>query len=261
MSKTEAEHRRDIIEIGKLVFQKGWVAANDGNISIRLDDDRVLCTPTAVCKGMMTPDDLIICDMDGSKVEGRRERTSEIAMHLTIYGLRPDVRSVVHAHPPVATGFAAAGKPLNLALLPEVIIGLGSVPMASYGLPGTPALTEGMLGFIPRYDALLMQNHGAVAYGPDVYKAYFNMETVEHFARITLVAELLGGAKPLPRVEVQKLFDSRERYAVKSNAIFEPGSPVVAEDVAERPAPITNSLREEILSVIEEALRGRGVLA
>jgi L-fuculose-phosphate aldolase len=259
MSKTESEHRRDIIEIGKLVFQKGWVAANDGNISIRLDEDRVLCTPTAVCKGMMEPDDLIICNMTGEKIEGRRERTSEIAMHLTVYERRPDVLAVVHAHPPVATGFAAAGKALNLALLPEVIIGLGSVPLASYGLPGTPALTDGMLPYIPKYDALLMENHGAVAYGCDVFKAYFNMETVEHFARITLVAELLGGAKPLPRVEVQKLFDSRERYAVKSNASFEPGAPLVAEDLAERPK--TNSLRDEIVSTVEEILRGRGVLA
>lgn len=261
MGKTEAEYRRDIIEIGKLVFQKGWVAANDGNISIRLDDNRVLCTPTAICKGMMEPDDLIICDMDGGKVQGRRERTSEIAMHLTIYGLRPDVHSVVHAHPPVATGFATAGKSLNLGLLPEVIISLGSVPLASYGLPGTPALTEGMLDLIPKYDALLMQNHGAVAYGTDVHRAYFNMEMVEHFARITLVAELLGGARPLPRAEVQKLFEARERYAVKSKAVFEPGSPVVAEDLAPRPPAIPGSLREEILSIIEEALRGRGVLA
>lgn len=261
MSKTEAEYRRDIVKIGKLVFDKGWVAANDGNISIRLDDNRILCTPTAISKGMMTEDDLIICDMLGDKIHGRRERTSEIAMHLTIYEMRPDVRSVVHAHPPVATGFAAAGKPLNLALLPEVVIGLGSVPLASYGLPGTPALTEGMLEYIPRYDALLMENHGAVAYGADVYKAYFNMETLEHFARITLVAELLGGAKALPRIEVQKLFDSRERYAVKSNAVFEPGSPLVAEDMPERPAHISTSLRKEILAIIEEALRNRDVLA
>src|SRR6202521_3138321 len=122
--------------------------------------------------------------------------TSVIAMHLTIYGMRPDVLSVVHAHPPVATGFAVAGRALNLALLPEVIINLGCVPLADYGLPGTPALTEGMLPYIPKYDALLMQNHGAVSYGDSLQRAFFNMETVEHFARITLVAEMLGGARP-----------------------------------------------------------------
>ena len=122
-------------------------------------------------------------------------------MHITIYEMRPDIFSVVHAHPPVATGFAAAGRPLNLALLPEVIIGLGCVPLADYGLPGTPELTKPMLPLIPKYDAIMMGNHGAVCYGPDVYKAYFKMETVEHFARITFVAEMLGGAKVLPRLE------------------------------------------------------------
>ena len=108
---------------------------------------------------MMTADDLIVCDLEGNKIEGSRERTSEIAMHLTIYQMRPDVNSVVHAHPPTATGFAVAGRPLNLALLPEVIIGLGCVPLADYGLPGTPALTEGMLAYIPKYDAILMGDH------------------------------------------------------------------------------------------------------
>src|SRR5207302_9086951 len=154
MVKTERELREDICQIGRLVFQKGWVAANDGNITIRLDAERILATPTGTCKGMMQCDDLIIVDMQGNKIQGRAERTSEIAMHTTVYGLRPDIRSVVHAHPPVATGFATAGKPLNLALLPEVVIGLGCVPLASYGLPGTPALTEGMLPLIPKYDAL-----------------------------------------------------------------------------------------------------------
>src|SRR5439155_21303336 len=167
----------------------------------------------------------------GEKIHGRKERTSEILMHLAIYELRPAIRSVVHAHPPVATGFAAAGKPLNLALLPEVIIGLGCVPLAGYGLPGTPALTDPMLPLIPKYDAIMMGNHGAVCYGEDVYKSFFKMETLEHFARIALVAELLGGANVLPRTEVNKLFDSRTRYGVTARASAEPGCPVVAEDL------------------------------
>src|SRR5581483_4021885 len=139
---------------------KGWIAANDGNITIRLDDDRLLATPTGISKGLMQPEDLIVCDLNGSKLCGSRECTSELAMHLTIYQLRPDVRSVVHAHPPVATGFATAGRALNLGLLPEIVIGLGSVPLAGYGLPGTPELTDPMLPLIPRYDAILMANHG-----------------------------------------------------------------------------------------------------
>src|ERR1041384_5254493 len=112
MVKTEREHREDICQVGRLVFQKGWVAANDGNITIRLDADRILATPTGVSKGMMHVDDLIIVDMQGKKLSGRKECTSEVAMHMTIYAMRPDIRSVLHAHPPVATGFAAAGRPL-----------------------------------------------------------------------------------------------------------------------------------------------------
>src|SRR5271156_741604 len=249
MAKTEQQHRQDILDVGKLIYQKGWVAANDGNISVRLNDGRILCTCTGVSKGMMTPADVIVCDPEGNKINGARERTTELAMHLTICQMRPDVSAVVHAHPPVAPGFAVAGRPLNLALLPEVIVSLGCVPLATYGLPGTPALTDGMLPYIPKYDAILMGNHGSVCYGEDVYQAFFKMETVEHFARIALVAELLGGPKVLPKDEVDKLFDSRTRYGVKSRTSMEPGCPVVAEDVE----PIRERLqvtREEVIALV-----------
>jgi len=259
MVKTEREHRDDIVQIGRLVFQKGWVAANDGNISIRLDAQRILATPTGVCKGMMHPDDLIVVDMQGNKIYGRGERTSEIAMHLKIYEMRPEIRAVVHAHPPVATGFAAAGKSLSLGLLPEVVIGLGCVPLAGYGLPGTPELTEPMLPLIPKYDALLMANHGAVCYGEDVFKAYFRMETMEHFARITLVAELLGGAKVLPRQEVDKLLDSRTRYGVKAKSAGEPGCPLAQEDVNSGGEERFYVTRSELAGLVDEALKARGL--
>jgi L-fuculose-phosphate aldolase len=233
MSKPEQTHRDDIVRVCHLIHEKGWVAMNDGNVSVRVDADRILCTPTAVSKGFVQLDDLIVVNMDGDQVEGMRECTSEILMHINIYSLRPDVRSVVHAHPPVATGFATAGRALDKALLPEVIIGLGAVPLASYGLPGTPALSEGMRPFIPNYDAMLLENHGCTTFGCDVWQAFFRMEVVEHFARITFVAEMLGGAKPLPREEVEKLFASRERYKVQSRNRMEPGMPLVAEDLME----------------------------
>jgi len=258
MVKTEREHREDIVQIGKLVYQKGWVASNDGNISLRLDPERILATPTGVSKGMLNIDDLIIVDMKGNKVSGRLERTSEIAMHLTIYEMRPDIRAVVHAHPPVSTGFATAGRPLNLGLLPEVVITLGCVPIADYGLPGTPALTEPMLPLIPKHDALLMANHGAVCYGEDVYKAYFRMETLEHFARILLVAELLGGPKVLPREEVDKLLDSRTRYGVKARSAGEPGCPLAAEDLPGGDEKFSVT-RSELIGLVDEALRARGL--
>jgi L-fuculose-phosphate aldolase len=271
MVKTEREYREDICQIGRLVFQKGWVAANDGNITIRMDAERILATPTGVCKGLMHPDDLIIVDMKGNKISGRAERTSEIAMHTTVYGLRPDVKAVVHAHPPVSTGYATAGRQLNLALLPEVVIGLGCVPLAAYGLPGTDALTEPMLPLIPKYDALMMANHGAVCYGEDVFKAYFKMETMEHFARIQLVAELLGGPKVLPRTEVDKLLDSRTRYGVKAKSAGEPNCPVAAEEVGTSSCGTGGGTasrgqeehfyvsRSELVQMVEDALKARGI--
>jgi L-fuculose-phosphate aldolase len=259
MVKTERELREDIIQVGKLVFQKGWIASNDGNISIRLDAERVLATPTGVSKGMMREEDLILVDMRGNKIAGRRERTSEIAMHLKIYELRPEIHAVVHAHPPVATGFATAGRSLNLGLLPEVVIGLGCVPLAGYGLPGTPELTEPMIPLIPKYDALLMANHGAVCYGEDVYQAYFRMETMEHFARITLVAELLGGPKVLPRGEVDKLLDSRTRYGVKAKSAGEPGCPLALEDVEGGGEDRFYVTRSELIGLVDEALKARGL--
>src|SRR3984957_9976441 len=246
MQSSESQLRDDIVKVGRLMFEKGWIAANDGNVTIRLDDDRILATPTGVSKGMLHPGDLLLCNLRGEKICGDRDCTSEMAMHLTIYDMRPDIRSVVHAHPPVATGFAAAGRALDIGLLPEVILCLGSVPLADYGLPGTPALTEGMLPYIPKYDALLMANHGAVAYGEDVFQAYFRKEMVEHFARITLVAELLGGPKVLPRIEVQRLFESRSRYKVQSKNRFEPGSPMTAEDMPD-PSEKIEMTREQLL--------------
>jgi L-fuculose-phosphate aldolase len=254
--KTEREHRDGIVHVGRLVFEKGWVAANDGNITIRLDEERILATPTGMCKGMLQPDDLIVLDRQGRKISGRRERTTEINMHLTIFDLRPDVRAIVHAHPPVATGFATAGRSLDLALLPEVVISFGCIPLASYGLPGTPEITEPMLPLIPKHNALLMANHGAVCYGEDVFEAYFRMETVEHSARIQLVAELLGGPNVLPRAEVNKLLESRGRYGVKARTTGEPNCPVVAEEYGDERVTVT---RAELIGLVDEALRARGL--
>lgn len=233
MSKTEQEHREDLVRVCHRVYEKGWVAMNDGNVSIRLENERVLCTPTAISKGDMRLEDVICCDLGGNQIEGVRERTSEIEMHLTIYRERPDVLAIVHAHPPVATGFATAGRALDKALLPEVIVHLGAVPLAPYGLPGTPALSDSIKPFLPNYDAVLLENHGCTSWGKDVWQAFFRMEMVEHFARITFVAEILGGAKLLPREQVDKLFSARTRYGVSSSAEPRPRMPLVAEDFAQ----------------------------
>src|SRR5438874_2026956 len=158
---TERQHRRDIVSFGRALHERGYVAAMDGNLSVRLGENRILATPTAMCKGVMRPSDLVIVDMQGRRLGGKRDVSSEIAMHLLIYRLRPDIRGIVHAHPPTATGFAAAGLALNQPLVCEVVIGLGSIPLAKYGTPGTPELTDALEPLVPQYDAILMANHGA----------------------------------------------------------------------------------------------------
>lgn len=220
----------DIVSVCRRVYEKGWVAANDGNVSVRLSETEVLCTPTGMSKSLVEVRDLVVCDLKGLKLSGNGQCTSELGMHLTAYGMRPDVHAVVHAHPPVATGFAVAGRALDKALLPEAIVQLGAVPLARYGLPGTPALAEGMLPYIPSYDAILLENHGCTTFGADLWQAFFRMETVEHVARVTLVAEMLGGGRALPRAEVDKLFASRERYNIWRPSGAQNGIPLAAED-------------------------------
>lgn len=215
---SERQYRHEIVLFGKMLHQRAYVAAMDGNLSIRLDDERILATPTAMCKSMMRPSDLVIVDMEGRRLSGRRDVSSEIGMHLLIYRLRPDIRGIVHAHPPTATGFAAAGMPLNEPLVCEVVIGLGSIPLARYGTPGTPELTDALEPLIPEYDAILMSNHGVVAYGDTLDHAYMKMETVEHFAQISLVTHLLGRQQPLNDQELEKLLEARSKYQGATSA-------------------------------------------
>jgi L-fuculose-phosphate aldolase len=209
---SERKHRSQIIEFGRMLHHRGYVAAMDGNLSVRLDEDHILATPTAMCKSMMRASDLVIVDLEGNRIEGRRNVSSEIGMHLLIYKLRPDIRGIVHAHPPTATGFAAAGMALNKPLVCEVVIGLGSIPLAEYGTPGTPELAAALEPLVPQYDAILMANHGVVAYADDLHRAYMKLETVEHFAQIALVTHLLGRQQPLAGANLQKLMNIRGKY-------------------------------------------------
>ena len=209
---SERQYRLGIVEFGQRLHANGFVAATDGNLSVRLDEHRLLVTPTCMSKGMMRPADIVIVDMDGNRLAGKRRVSTEIGMHLLIYRLRPDVRGVVHAHPPTATGFAASGLDLNRPLVCEVVVGLGSIPLARYGTPGTPELTDGLEPLIPGHDAILMANHGVVTLGSSLENAYMKMETVEHFAKITLVTHLLGHEQPLSEKEVEKLVAARDRY-------------------------------------------------
>ena len=215
--KTVYDHKDEIVRYGKLLHQTGLVAATDGNLSVRLEDGTFLCTPTLMSKGMMTTDDLVIVDSCGHKVSGVRNVSSEIAMHLFIYRNRPDVGAVVHAHPPTATGFAAAGMPLDSALCSEIAITLGTVPLANYETPGTPELAEALAPLVGDHDAILMANHGVVTYGGDLLTAYMNMETVEHYAKIALVTHMLGKQQPLSDTHVSKLREIRLKYHAQNH--------------------------------------------
>jgi L-fuculose-phosphate aldolase len=242
---SERQYRHQILRFGEFLHSCGFVAGMDGNLSIRVDEDRVLATPTAMSKAMMRSSDLVVVDLDGRKLAGRRNVSSEIAMHLLIYKLRPDIRGVVHAHPPTATGFAASGMALNRPLVCELVVGLGCVPLARYGTPGTPELSEALEPLIPQYDAILMANHGVVAYGEDLHQAYMKMETVEHFARISLVAHLLGHEQPLNDHEVAKLVEARSKYAGSRSAAPMPVQPQNGEyrgnggSKREKPNPVS----------------------
>jgi len=210
--------RRDIVEIGRRLHERAYIASNDGNISVRLEGDLVLTTPKGVSKGFMSPDMMVVTDMSGRKMRGQRDPSSEMLMHLEVYRSRPDVNAVVHAHPPVATGFAVAGIPLDRAVLAEVITTLGSIPIADYGTPSTQELPDAVRKYIKAHDGLLLANHGALTVAGELFAAYYKMETIEHFARISLVARLLGRERLLSREEVERLQGLRGMYGIAAPA-------------------------------------------
>jgi len=215
--QTERELRGQIVEIGRRIYNLGFIAATDGNVSARMSDGSILTTPTMVCKGRMTEDMLVRVDIDGRKLRhDELNPSSEFSMHKAIYQARPDVHAIVHAHPPFGTGFAVANVALDKPLLSEVILTLGCVPLTGYGTPSTQELPDSLAPFIPHHDALLLANHGAVAYGPDLEMAFMRMETLEHFAKITLIARLVGRPAELPREAIDKLLDVREQSGYMS---------------------------------------------
>lgn len=251
MTKTPEQHRKDIVEIGRRIYGLGYVAAFDGNISVRLEDGNVLATPTAMSKGFMDEEDLVVVDPDGRAVEGKRRVSSEIAMHLLIYQLRSDVQAVVHAHPPCATGYAAAGVPLTKAILAEVVLVLGCIPLTRYGTTGTSELTDAIRDYVPRHDALLLANHGVVTYGSDLFLAHAKMETVEHFARISLATKVLGRETLLSGEDVDKLLVAREKYGIKGPSPVGEGCPTLGGEESEPRITLT---RSQLVDIIQSAL-------
>lgn len=211
-AKSEEQHRHDICIVGRWMYEREFIVAAEGNLSVRLSNGNILTTPACVNKGMLSPEDLVITDPQGRQLSGMRKPSTEIAMHLLFYDLRPDVNAICHAHPVIATGFAAAGRGLDMALLPEVIVELGQIPLVPYATPGTKELSRALEPFVPQYDALLLANHGAVTCGPDLRTAFFRMETIEHTAKITLVAESIGTPALLSAKAIAKLNSAHTHY-------------------------------------------------
>ncbi len=194
-----------LVDVCHRLYAKNLLTATDGNVSARLPNGTLLATRSGINKGMVTDQDLVEITLDGKQVGGRGKPSTELGMHRYIYKHRPDAMAVVHAHPPYATGFATAGKALDQCLLPEVIVSLGSIPLARYGTPSTPELAESLAPYIASHQAILLMNHGAVTFADSLLDAYFKMEKVEHAAQIAFVAMMLGGARPLPPEQVEKL--------------------------------------------------------
>ena len=255
-TRLDEQIRADIVEAGRRMYGRGYVASNDGNISARLDDRRLMTTPKNVSKGFMTPDMMVVVDYDGNKVSGDRDASSELPMHLEIYRNRPDVNGVVHAHPPTATGFAVAGIPLTRAVLAEVITTLGSIPIAEYGTPSTAELPEAVRKYIKAHDGMLLANHGAVTCGPSVMAAYYKMETIEHFAKISLVARLLGREHLISREEVERLQGLRGSYGIAAPAPLctDPNTPQDVDQVLCQVLEAPESSTERLVPDITAAL-------
>lgn len=214
--RSELEIKKEMCEIGRRVYNRGMVAANDGNFSVKLNDNEYLCTPTGVSKGFMTPEYICKVDAQGNVLEANEgfRPSSEVKMHMRVYKERPDVNAVVHAHPMYATTFAIAGIPLMEPIMPEAVIFLGGVPLAKYGTPSTVEVPDSIMPYIQEYDAVLLENHGALTYSDSLMNAYHKMESVEFYARLMYQAKMLGGPQILDEKRVEELYEIRRNMGI-----------------------------------------------
>jgi L-fuculose-phosphate aldolase len=212
VNSSEGDLRKQLVRIGRWMNRLGFAPGTSGNLSARLDEGRILSTPTGCSKCLLHSSDMVVVDIDGKQLSGSRLVSSEIEMHRAIYRRRPDVTGVVHAHPPIATAFASSGIALDEPLCSEIVMTLGSVPLAPYATTGSAELGHSLAPYIADHDAILMANHGVVTYGVTLLDAFMKMETVEHFAMICLITRQLGGGKPLSREVMPELLDARRKY-------------------------------------------------
>jgi L-fuculose-phosphate aldolase len=244
-------------EIGRRIWRKGYVAANDGNFSVKISDNEILTTPTSVSKGFMKPDMIIKVDFSGKVIAGnpKFKPSSEVKMHIKVYREREDVKSVIHAHPPYCTSFAVAGIPLNKCVLPEAIIVIGAVPIAEYGLPSTHEIPDAIHTHIQNSDAILLANHGALTLGPDLETTYFRMETLEHTAYIVHLARQLGNVNVLPQNEVDRLMDLRENFNIPGRISSCQAAPV-KKNSSEVSDTVVQNITEKVLKRIKSVDAG-----
>ncbi len=214
--QSEYELKELMCEIGRRVYNKGMVAANDGNFSVKLTENEYLCTPTGVSKGFMTPEYICKVDAKGNilHANGKFKPSSEIKMHMRVYEKRPDVKAVVHAHPSYATAFAIAGIPLTAPIMPEAVISLGSVPIAKYGTPSTMEIPDAIEEYLPYFDQVLLQNHGALTWSTDLLSAYHKMESLEFYAELLYKSRMLGGPKEFDKEQIEKLYEIRRKMGI-----------------------------------------------
>lgn len=207
--------KQDICEIGRRIYNRGFAAANDGNITVRISENEVLCTPTMTCKGFMKPDDIATIDMNGTQIAGRKKRSSEALLHLEIMKQRPDVKSVVHCHPPHATAFAVAREPIPQCVLPEVEVFLGETPITKYETPGGQEFANTVLPFVDKTNVIILANHGTVSYGETVERAYWWTEILDSYCRILMLSKQLGNVEYLNYEKSRELLDLKEKWGWK----------------------------------------------
>ena len=223
--------KQEICDIGRRIYNKGFAAANDGNISYRVDENRVICTPTLISKGFMKPEDLCTVDMEGNQTDGRRKRTSEVMLHLAIMKERPEVKSVVHCHPPYATAFGIAREPIPQCVIPEVEIFIGEVPIAKYAIPGSQEFADTILPFVRKSNVIILANHGTVSFGETVERAYWWTEILDAYCRILMLAKDLGSVNYFNEPEAKALLELKGKLGISDPRSEMQNCDICANDV------------------------------
>ena len=206
--------RSSIVEVSRLLYSKNLATAFEGNISV-IEDEKIYITPSAVCKGFVSEEMIVVLDLEGNVLEGEYKPSSETKMHLASYRMRPDIKSVIHAHPPYATAFAVANKPIETKAYPEMILLFEKIPLAAYGTPSTDEIYYGINQYVYDYDIILLANHGVIAFGSNAHDVFFKLESAEGIAKVLALTEQLGGEKELPQNKLEELYELRKKFKVR----------------------------------------------